>query len=334
MLVARMKFGSHLYGTSTPASDLDYKRVFIPDAKSILLGRANTAAVSSREKAMGEKNLPGEIDEEFFTLQKYLMFLAEGQTVALDMLFAPDWAMTDEPLWIWEEIKANKDRLLTKKVGAFLGYAQKQAGKYGIKGSRVAAARAALTLLQGAVAKFGGRERLEVIQADIEKLSDGAEHMDIFLDVQSGKPIVAMWEVCNRKMPYRASLQSAMDLMQRVVDEYGKRALMAETNEGVDWKAMSHAIRIGQEALELLETGSITFPRPNAEELIGIKTGQLPYKDVASDVEKLFETIEAAAPHSSLRDEPDIEWIEDFVADIYRSEALNFQRSGWYESSR
>jgi predicted nucleotidyltransferase len=32
--VVRMRFGSHLYGTSTPESDLDFKSVFLPDAKA------------------------------------------------------------------------------------------------------------------------------------------------------------------------------------------------------------------------------------------------------------------------------------------------------------
>jgi hypothetical protein len=43
---------------------------------------------------------------------------------------------------------------------------------------------------------------------------------------------------------------------------------MAETQEGVDWKALSHAVRVGTQALELLKTGHVTFPLPNAAHVV------------------------------------------------------------------
>ena len=38
-LIVKMKFGSHLYGTDTENSDVDYKGVFLPSKEDILLGR-------------------------------------------------------------------------------------------------------------------------------------------------------------------------------------------------------------------------------------------------------------------------------------------------------
>ena len=38
-IIVRIEFGSHLYGTSTSASDHDYKSVYIPSASDILLQR-------------------------------------------------------------------------------------------------------------------------------------------------------------------------------------------------------------------------------------------------------------------------------------------------------
>jgi len=34
--VVKIKFGSHLYGTTTPSSDMDFKSVFIPTREEIL----------------------------------------------------------------------------------------------------------------------------------------------------------------------------------------------------------------------------------------------------------------------------------------------------------
>src|SRR5690242_851281 len=165
--IVRIKFGSHLFGTSTAASDIDFKAVFIPPARDILLQRVRGSISSPRPKAEGEKNYAGEIDEEAYSLQKYLGLVADGQTVAMDMLFAPRWAMVEEPAAEWREIERNRARLLTRKAAAFVGYCRQQANKYGIKGSRVAAAREALSILDRALAERGGLAKLGEIEPQI-----------------------------------------------------------------------------------------------------------------------------------------------------------------------
>lgn len=82
--ILRIQFGSHLYGTSTPASDLDFKSIYIPNARDILLGRVKGSISTKRPKLEGEKNFAGEVDEEAYSLQRFLGLVAEGQTVALD----------------------------------------------------------------------------------------------------------------------------------------------------------------------------------------------------------------------------------------------------------
>lgn len=317
--IVRIKFGSHLYGTSTPASDIDLKSVFVPDARSILLQRAKGTVSQKRPKAEGEKNVAGDIDEEQFSLQRYLGLLAEGQTVAIDVLFAPAWAMLTSAGPEWCEIVANRHRLVTKKAAAFVGYCRTQAAKYGIKGSRVAAARAALALLDAGILAHGSGEKLRVMAVEINAMIAVTEHMQItVISAASGE--ADHWEVCGRKLPMTASIKNARDIVGKLVDEYGHRALMAERQEGVDWKALSHAVRVATQALELLGTGNVTFPLPNAEHVLTIKKGERPYQSVAAEIEDLLEQVEAAAASSPLRDTPDFAWIDDFVAETHRKE--------------
>lgn len=99
--IIRIQFGSHLYGTSTPTSDLDFKSVYVPNARSILLGKAKGSISVKRPKAEGEKNYAGEVDEEAYSLQRYLGLVSEGQTVALDVLFAPPQSFVDPPSKEW-----------------------------------------------------------------------------------------------------------------------------------------------------------------------------------------------------------------------------------------
>ena len=321
-LIVEMRFGSHLYATATPLSDLDYKGVYIPDARDILLQRVRDTISQSRPKAPGEKNAAGDVDREIYGLQRYLELLSEGQTVALDMLFAPDTVMVSEPGPEWREIQANSDRLVTRRAASFVRYCRQQANKYGIKGSRVAAARAALALLISAEAVHGSTAKLGTIESEVTALVSTTEHASLLDMEMPGGRLVRHLEVCGRKMPFTSSIKNAREVVQRLVDEYGERALQAERNEGVDWKALSHAVRVGREALELLETGRITFPLPCAAEVLAVKHGERPYAAVGEEIERLLEAVEGAATRSTLRDEPDQDFIDDLVARTHRASVL------------
>lgn len=317
--VIKMKFGSHLYGTSTPLSDTDYKVVAIPSARDILLGRGNHGVtIPHKIKALGEKNLPGDVDEERFSLQKYLNLLCEGQTVALDMLFATPNMFEVTPSREWFEIQDNRHKLISRKSAAFVGYCRQQANKYGIKGSRVAAARKALALLREAKPI----DKLETINTQIRAMVASTDQMAVIDLEQPNKVMIPHWKVCGRKMAYRSTIKEATNVMQHLVDEYGSRALMAETQNGVDWKALSHAVRVGQEALELFRKGTITFPLINAEYILAIKQGRVLYQEVAQAIETLLERIEMESPRSALPEKPDLAWVDGFIARTYGAEVI------------
>jgi hypothetical protein len=313
--IVRIKFGSHLYGTSTPQSDVDFKSVHVPSANDILLQKVqDSIKTTSREKGDGEKNLPGDVDDESFSLQRYLNLLAEGQTVALDMLFAPDESLVYTTP-VWDVIRRNRHRLLTKKSAAFLGYCRQQANKYGIKGSRVAAAKNVSTFLTNAVSIYGPTYKLGLVPM-LRSLED--EHTRVFVstDVREG----SFLECCNRKVHLTASVKHAAEIFTRIYENYGDRARQADLNEGVDWKALSHAVRVGHEALELLYTGAITLPLPIAPHLLDIKQGRLPYKQVSEEIERLLVAVEKAESVSTLPDEVDLQFMEDLVCSEYRDE--------------
>ncbi|MGZ3306580.1 MAG: DNA polymerase beta superfamily protein, partial [Asticcacaulis sp.] len=91
----------------------------------------------------------------------------------------------------------------------------------------------------------------------------------------------------------------------------------AETNQGVDWKAMSHAVRIAGEAVEFLRTRSITFPRPEASHLVAIKLGQISGQAVAQEIEDLLEAVEQGAASCDLPDVPADSLVDAFIADLH-----------------
>jgi len=324
-LIVEMQFGSHLYGTATPKSDLDFKAVYLPEARDILLQRVQNTITHAPYKPDGEKNAPGDVDREIHSLQRYLELLAEGQTMALDMLFAPESAMTRPPSALWLEIQANAPRLVTRRASAFLRYCRQQANKYGIKGSRVSAARLALAVLVDAEARYGTAAKLAVAETELEAAIGISEHVTLIDLPTPADTLVRHFEVCGKRMPFTSSIKSAREIAQRLVSEYGQRALQAERNEGIDWKALSHAVRVGREALELLQTGKITFPLPYATEILSIKRGERTYEAVAETIDRLLVDVEEAVVSSSLREEPDIAFMDELVERAYRGKVLGIR---------
>jgi hypothetical protein len=321
--IVEIRFGSHLYGTATPASDDDFKSVFVPAAEDILLQRIRPTINQKRPKAHGEKNVAGDVDREAIALHRFLELAAEGQTMALDMLFAPSWAMTMCDGIVWPALLQNRHKLLSRRAGGFLGYCRTQANKYGIKGSRVQAIRCVVEWFDQAIEQHGHIAPLATVLDTIPALvaAHGLQHTAIIEIPHPSRPApIRHLECCNRKAPEFTSLKECRAIFVRLRDEYGTRALQAEKNEGVDWKALSHAVRVGEEALELLNTGHITFPLLKADHIRRIKLGELPYKAVAGEIESLLERVEAAQATSHLPDAPDQKFIDGFVMSVHAAQ--------------
>ena len=144
-IIVKTIFGSHLYGTSTPESDKDFKGIFMPSKEQIFLGHIPKSYNKNTKKG-NEKNTSDDVDTEIYSLHYFIKLACEGQTVALDMLHAPD-NMIIESSHIWRAIVKNKEKFYTKNLKAFIGYARRQASKYGIKGSRLNAAKKIMDIL-------------------------------------------------------------------------------------------------------------------------------------------------------------------------------------------
>ena len=315
--IMRMTFGSHLYGTATAESDLDVKAEYLPAVRDILLQQVRAAVTGHREKAKGEKNTAEDVDFEAYSPAKFLSLLAEGQTVALDMLFAPDSAMLDAPDPVWFEIKALAPRLFSRRTTGFVGYCRQQARKYGVKGERLAAVRLALDGLRDIEARHGSNEKLEVAAVEVAALAAAHPLLDIVQLPEVSGFMATYFDIAGKKAIFSASIKAARAIAENLYNEFGERTRAAEANSGVDWKAMSHAVRIARQAVEFLETRHVTFPRPEAAHLMAIKRGQIAYPEVGEEIETLLEAVERAAVACDLPDAPPDGLIDDFIADLH-----------------
>lgn len=314
--LVRIQHGSHLYGTSTPASDLDYKGIHLPSGRGILLGKPEEVIDRTVKVSDTIKNQAGDVDEQSYSLAKWLKMLYSGDTVGTELLFCPDEMIVEmDPLW--PEVRDSAKGLLNKQVKGFVSYCQRQAAKYGVKGSRMAACKDIVDLLAAKMDELGNSAKLSEIVEDLRLFCSTHEFSDLVpITQQSGEALLHL-EVVDRKIPFTNTVKQAHDIYAKVYDNYGDRARAAMDNKGIDWKAMSHAVRVAGQALELLRTGHITFPRFDAPLLLQIKRGELPFDTVGAMLESLVEDLDTASAESSLPGKPDFKLVDRLILDYY-----------------
>lgn len=300
--IVKMKFGSHLYGTATPDSDTDYKGIFLPTVRDVLLNRVPKSHNHTTKCDNAEKNCCDDVDTEMYSLHYFIQLALEGQTVALDMLHATQKHLVEtSPLW--NQIVTLRQNFYTKNLKAFIGYARRQASKYGIKGSRLNAADQIIALLKKANSSSTLYELWDLLPVE--------DHLYFVDNNPNGIP---QYQVCGKTMQATQKVGYTLAILEKFKTDYGARARQAANNEGIDWKAISHAVRAAMQVKELLIDNTITFPLKEAALLRNIKQGQMDYtSQVVPLLEGLMDEVEALSEKSNLPEKPDRKFWENWL---------------------
>ena len=78
----------------------------------------------------------------------------------------------------------------------------------------------------------------------------------------------------------------------------------------------AHSLRLMGQLIELTTTGTITFPRPNAKELLGIRIGDYNRDEVKEMYDELHSEAEKARKKSILPDAPDYKKIDELYEQL------------------
>jgi hypothetical protein len=296
-----MKFGSHLYGTHTEHSDVDYKGVFLPGKEEILLNKIPKCRSFSTGNGL-EKNNPDDVDEEIYSLHYFLKLACEGRVVAIDMLHATE-EMLIQSSDIWRNIIGQRHRFYTKSLNSFVLYARRQASKYGIKGSRLNAAAQVLTVLKSNDPK----SRLRDIWYQLPR----GEHCH---DIGADPNGMRQYQVCGKIFQESSAVGHVLPIMGKFYDDYGERAKQAVENKNIDWKAISHAMRAAIQTKEIIKFGTIRYPLKDAPFLLDVKSGRLDYaREVAPLLEALMDEVEQLVDESNLPEAVDVSYWDNFI---------------------
>lgn len=304
-----MVFGSHLYGLNTPESDKDYKGIVLPTKKEILMQEAKFSLKETTGDSHS-RNTNEDVDIEFNSLQKFIDFACQGETFAIDMLHAPKSAII-ESSEIWKYLQENRSKFYTKNMKAYIGYVRKQAAKYGVKGSRLAILEEALDIA------CDGTASLNTVGEMYEFLPIG-EHSQW---IETEHPKVGnqtFYEICGRKFQSTLKLPMFIRQLQQIYSSYGERAQKAKDNEGIDWKAISHALRAGYQARSIYKYGNFEYPLDETDFLMKVKQGKLDYMtEVQGELENLVDEVMILADNSGYPEKVDRKFWNQFIYEIH-----------------
>lgn len=296
--IVRILAGSNLYGVATPTSDKDIKSVFVADSvKDLYMGVKNSDVYNN-----GAEGKDKEEYEDFY-IKQFAKLLIGGQTVIYDMLFAPPSNILESSP-AWEELISNRSKLVSQNVFPFVSYARSQAIKYSLKGER-------LKTLKDFLAELRQYQEEDWFE-HLTKMFKDREGIRFWADERGGVS-TPMIEVCGKSFGKTTSRKLWIDPLQSLIKAYGDRAESAMMSDGKDLKAMYHAVRISNQCIELLQTGSVTFPRPNKDFLMDIRSGKVTYDEVAKAIDTNSEEIQKLLVTTTLPLKPDEKWIHDWA---------------------
>lgn len=309
-ILAKVTFGSKLYGTSVPTSDDDFRAVYLPTIQSLALQRTKDAWEDKTED-----------DTSIFSLQHFCRLASEGQSIAIELLSAPDSAVKiTSP--IWETLRANRKRFYTKNMHSFLGYAKTMAGKYSARIDRLNDTAAILRVMEG-FSTGGGWDR-PYRWNDDRRLGSIWDQLPVSLNAektvnerQSGDDKRA-YRVCGRELQATVTVGHAYSVVKTVYDSYGERVRKARDGQ-IEWKAVGHAFRAALQCREIVETGDLRFPLKDAEWLRDLRMGKFNFLECGLDqkLDDLIAEVQEKMERGDLPDKVDPIWVDSLILSAY-----------------
>lgn len=298
--LAVLKFGSRLYGTERPESDTDYVVIHLPTFESMFYGESN----SYKEKYYpdGSEANPNAVmgadcvEVEYVALNDFVTRVVAGEVKSIEILFGIVQGR-------FESVDAEFFQLCTTvtntpgclKTGSMVGFAKKSTMDYVLRSER----RNAIGDVIDFLSKFDAELRLDTIVDGVRIIDhvmnakfENVTFSKVPITSKSSRLVDSM-ELSGRQFMETTPLRFVMESLRNVFKSFGSRVQSVQRGDVVEMKSFCHAFRTYQQAIELINTNTITFPRPNRVELLKIRNGEINVDDMLSQLKSLYEEYEA-----------------------------------------
>jgi hypothetical protein len=126
--------------------------------------------------------------------------------------------------------------------------------------------------------------------------------------------------LCGKEHLLSISFSEFYDRILKLWNTYGHRSKKAAEEDGVDFKACSHAIRAIRQMEEIMLTGKVVFPLKCADELLAIKNGELLWEEIQTKLENGLENIDNLAVNHKSFGTFDHKFVKFFILKAYREQ--------------
>jgi hypothetical protein len=268
--------GSNMYGTTTESSDIDYLGIYIPTLKQ--LKTTEFKHHLSLPKSSG-------LDLQIWSIHYFLKLAMQGETMTIDLLHAPYdcWAYYNPDAW--NKLVECRKYFYTKEMKSYVGFAKSQAIKYGVKGNKLNILKKVVDFLN----MHDENKKLKDVWMDLPV----GDYINFHIDES---PFM-LYEVCGKRFHSTVKISYIKDNLKKILTEYGRRAIQAANNEGIDWKGLSHAVRACEQVYWILKFGDYRYPLVNSKFITEVKKGNLPFymidavlTDWMDEIEKLIKS--------------------------------------------
>lgn len=250
------------------------------DLRGFKFDRESVLSLKSTNKYWEQKEVKDE-DTVIYNLQHYLNLLIKGNLQSLEALYANEFKYSD----LGEKIRLNRDLFLSQKYYR------------SIKGFAFAEFKRTKCLKE--VIKEEGPSTLEKCLNSITSCFNLKRH--------ERREVISLLE--------DLSGQTIVEFVSNI-EQVGKARKELIHKHGYDVKAGYHVIRLLSQGIEILQDHTITFPRPEAEALKQIRSGQMTLEEFDEHHDFLLGQLDQAFEKTTLNKNPNINEINKLWMDL------------------
>jgi len=219
-------------------------------------------------------------------------------------------------------IMQNYKKFYNRNLHSFIGYCVGQSKVYNVRGERFNELHLFVEYFTP-IAQQQSNQKLETLYPNIETLFQeyNYKYINFVMGTTSrgsgedkeGKYV----EVLGKRFLGTVTVGYFLERIIEMEAQFGNRAKASA--KGVDFKALSHAVRVISEIEELIDEDFITFPLKNRLYVTSIKEGNESLEEVMDYIDQKLDVVQEKLEKSNLPQRSDEEFIDTLLLDLIKN---------------
>lgn len=308
--------GSHLYGTNTPDSDKDYLGVYLNTKEEILgLQTSEELTENIESKAENGRNTKDAVDCKYYELRKFCRLALNNNPTVLEILFVNPENIIEITPEGQALLDLKYDFLSKKLFNSFFGYATNQEKKAFIKPENINHIDRFYNWIKTFVSVKDtpiSNMTFNEFYIILENENIFKEHIKFYQNENNDK----MFQCGDLKFPINIIMKKLIASLKERLDKASWRK-DGMLQYGLDYKFMSHNVRLLLEGLEFVKTKDLKLPLTYRELIRQIKLGKIENNKIIELMKKYKEEFRSFEKNNTLPDTGNYNKINQFIIDTY-----------------